>query len=40
MNLDDNNYLPEEEQENNCAYCGTSCENEFCTPKCFVNSFR
>ena len=28
------NLDPEEELENECAYCGEPCEREFCSPQC------
>jgi len=34
------NYLPPEEHENECAECGTPCDNEYCSKECFINSHR
>ena len=40
MNLDNHNYIPEEEPLNKCSYCDEPCDNEYCSKECFINSFR
>lgn len=32
------NYLPEQEKENECAYCGEPCDGDFCNRQC-MNAF-
>ena len=32
--MDEENLLPPEELENECAFCGEPCENEYCSSYC------
>jgi len=38
MNLDDYKTEAEPLEENECAECGVSTENEFCSKECFKNN--